>query len=511
MAEAQAVVTVRVPDRPMGGTLRRTRPSSCRPVAIVLGALAASRLLYWQRGLRFDVGFVDASMQVADLDLLKSAPFSTAWFLHIQPPLFNLFVGLGANLFGSFAGLGFQVVYLLATVAMLVAFVRFCLDLGVRAGVATVLGAFLAVSPTVAQYESLLFYTHLELVLLVLAARGLQRWCLDRSTNGIIGFSAALCALALGRSLYHPAWFAGLLVLLLVVARGPSLRRPLAVAVCLPLQCGVAVGTKNAAVFGWWTTGSLEGINLHRITEPYLTDAERTALVRDGTITETSTEAFSCRRSGELYPPSGPVRAVPVLDRRWREADQREANLNYRNNVACLKALRVESLRVLARAPDAYLRALSQAVPIALLSAVPDVRTRDGNQAALAGPGRVEAAVLGSVEPGPDPFDPSYGDLHATSTQWVLALGALVVPVYLAWLLVRRTRAGNPDGDAPVLAFALFVALTGVVLTQLTEVGENNRLMLVSWPMLLAGAGLLVSSIGPSGRRPVPHVTDATR
>ncbi|MGN6694488.1 MAG: hypothetical protein ACTHN0_09940, partial [Aquihabitans sp.] len=330
-------------------------------------------------------------------------------------------------------------------------------------------------------------------------------------TSGLVGFSAALSALALGRSLYHPVWFLGLLVLLVVVARGRLPRRPLVAALCVPLLCGIAVGAKNAAVFGWWTTSSLEGINLHRITEPYLTDAQRRALVRDGTITATSTDAFSCRDSGEVYPPSGPLRAIPVLDRRWRQAIHREANLNYRNNVACLEALRDESLRVLVRAPDAYLRSVAHAVPIALMSAVPDVRTRDGNQAALAGPGRIEAGILGSIEPGPDPFDPAYGRLQATSTQWVLALAALVVPAYLAWLLVRRTRAGNPDGDAPVLAFVLFVALTGVVLTQLTEVGENNRLIVASWPMLLAGTGMLVSSIGRSAPRPVPHVTDATR
>ncbi|MGN6695736.1 MAG: hypothetical protein ACTHN0_16285, partial [Aquihabitans sp.] len=190
MAETSAaVVAVRAPERSTDGDRHRARarPSSTRPIAIVLGALAASRLLYWQRGLRFDVGFIDASMQVADYDLLKTAPLSTSWFLHVQPPLFNLFIGLGANLFGPFAGLGFQVVYVLATVAMLVAFVRLCLDLGVRTGVATVLGGFLAVSPTIAQYESLLFYTHLEVVLLVLAARGLQRWCLERSTSGLVG------------------------------------------------------------------------------------------------------------------------------------------------------------------------------------------------------------------------------------------------------------------------------------------------------------------------------------
>lgn len=503
-------------DRGSARAQRQRTAASARPVAVVLGVLAVSRVWYWSHGLRFDVGFVDSAMQVADYDLLERAPLTTTWFLHIQPPLFNLFVGLGANAFGSVAGFGFQLLYLLATVVMLVAFVRFCLDLGIGRGVTIALGAFLAVSPTIAQYESVLFYTHLELVLLVLAARALQRWCLDRSTTALAGFSAALCALALGRSLYHPVWFAALLVVLLVASGRAEVRRPLAVAACLPLLCGLAVGAKNAAVFGWWTTGSLEGINLHRITAPYLSDDERRDLVRDGTITQASTEAFTCRDAVDRYEPTGPDESVPVLDRRWRRAAPGEVNLNNRATVACLEEVRAESLRVLARAPDAYLRGVGRALPIAARSAVPDVRVRTGNQRALEGPGRVEATVLGSLEPGPDPFDPSFGDAHPRSVQWVLVAVALVVPAYLAWVVVgrlrRRDRGLDPDEDTPVLAFVLVVALTGVVLTQLTEVGENNRLVVACWPMLLAGLGRAITSLrGRTRTGRVPHVTGATR
>ena len=429
------------------------------PVGLVLGALAVSRVIYWQRGLRFDVGFVGSAMQVADWDLLRREPLSTAWYLHLQPPLFNLFVGAGANVFGSWAGLGFQAVYLLATVAMLVAFVHLCLDLGIGARMTTVLGIVLAVSPTIAQYESLLFYAHLEVVLLVLAARSLQRWCLNRSGGSLAAFTTALCCLALGRSLYHPVWFLGLGVLLVLAARRTLTRRALVGAVALPLLCGVAIGAKNAAVFGWWTTSSLEGINLHRVSEPYLTDAERARLIEDGTITEVSEDAFSCGRPADRRSSSGPDRAIPVLDREWRKADRRVANLNNRHQLQCLEALRNESIRVVVRAPDAYLRAVGRAATVASYNAVPDVRTRVGNQRALRGPGRIEATLLGSIAPAPGPFDRSYGIVQPQRMQWVLVLAALVVPLYLASLLFARLRARAAAPDTPVLAFMLYVAL----------------------------------------------------
>lgn len=464
------------------------------PLRLVLCVYAASRVLYWTLGLRFDARFVDSAMQVADYDLLERAPFSTAWYLHVQPPLFNLFVGLGANLFGPWDALGFQAVYVAATVAMLVAFVRFCRDLGAGSTATAVTGCFLAASPTVAQYESLLFYTHLETVLVVVAARALQVWCLTRSGAALAGFSAAMCALALGRSLYRPLWFLALGVVLIVCCRGAPLRRGLAVAVAVPLVCGLAVGAKNAAVFGWWTTSSLEGISLHRLTEPYLTVEQRQALIADGTITDVSTDPFSCRDAHNQFTPAGPARPVAVLDRTHRRQDASLTNLNHRSALRCLQALRTESLRVLAAHPDAYLRAVGRAVPTAFYSAVPDVRTRPGSQQALEVPGRAESLLLGSARQPPSPLDSSFGSVLPMQTQWVLLLAALVVPSFLLWRTVTGSRrAAGPD--TPVLAFMLYVIFTGVVLTQLTEVGENNRLIVTTWPMLLAGSCLLSTTV----------------
>lgn len=466
--------------------------------AVVLGAWAVSRLGYWAAGLRFDVGFTGSAMQVADLDLLDGRLLETTWYLHVQPPLFNAFVGVGANLFGSWGGLGFQLVYLGVTVAMLVAFLRLCVGLAIAPGLATGLAVFLAISPTIAQYEHLLFYTHLEIALLVVAARGLQRWAIGRSTAGLATMAACLSALALGRSLYHPVWIVGLGALLVVAARADR-RRALALALAVPLVCSLAVGTKNLLVFGWWTTGSLEGINLHRITEPYLTEAERARLVEDGTITDVSVEEFSCRDAADQFPGAGPDRSIPVLDRAGREADPQLNNMNERANVACFRTLRSESLAVLVAEPAAYLRGVGHAVPIALYSAVPDVRVRPGNQDALDGPGRVEALLLGSLAAPPSPLDAEFGTVVPRQMQWLLGLVAVGMPIFLAWATVARWRSDDGRDEAVVLALLLGLTLTGVVLTQLTEVGENSRLVLVAWPMLLAGLGLAVTTVVQRG------------
>jgi hypothetical protein len=195
---------------------------------------------------------------------------------------------------------------------------------------------------------------------------------------------------------------------------------------------------------------------------------------------------------------------VPVLDREHRNADNRLQNLNNRHYVACLRQLRSESINVLLHQPDAYRRGVSKAAAIALYNPVPDVRTRPGNQQALQTPGRIEGLVLGSLRAPPGPFEASFGKFLPMQTQWVLVLASAVVPAFLGYILVRRRRL--EPAEAPVHAFMLYISLTGIVLTQLTEVGENSRLAAISWPMLLAGAGLLASMLLDRARGAQPTI-----
>ena len=72
---------------------------------MVLGVvLVVSRVAYWAAGMRFDTGFADSAMQVLDRDILAAHPFSSAWYLHIQPPLFNLVAGIVFRLAGDQSG-----------------------------------------------------------------------------------------------------------------------------------------------------------------------------------------------------------------------------------------------------------------------------------------------------------------------------------------------------------------------------------------------------------------------
>ncbi len=63
--------------------------------ALILAALfVAVRLIVLALGQRFDADNLTSWMQIADLALLREHLWRTLWYLHSQPPLFNLMIGL---------------------------------------------------------------------------------------------------------------------------------------------------------------------------------------------------------------------------------------------------------------------------------------------------------------------------------------------------------------------------------------------------------------------------------
>ncbi len=453
--------------------------------AVVLACLLGSRVAYWIAGVRFDGHFIDAALQVADRDLLTHDTFSTVWYFHLQPPLFNLFLGIGFRLFGSWSGLGFQALYLLASVAIALNLLELLRGVGLWPRWAVAATVAVVVSPSFVEFENELFYVHAEILLLVVAARCLQRWAGGAGRGALVGFSASLTALALTRSLYHPVWLLVLAVALGVVCRGRA-RRAILLALAVPVVAGLLVATKNQVVFGWFTTGTLEGLNLHRVTEPQLSPSERRRLVSDGVITAVSTAPFSCADAAARYPHAGPYGHAGVLDRPIRAAlpQYRFTNLNQRSAVPCLHALQSESLAVLRHQPVVLVRTAEQATAIFFYPTTPDARSGPANRSTLRLPGRVEAALLGSLGGPPSPYGADFGSFLPGHTEWVLVVAEPLGLVAAVALALRARRSGSGVG-ALLPAYLAWVLVTTLVVTQLTEVGENNRFRLTTIPLLV--------------------------
>src|SRR5215216_134840 len=74
--------------------LLKTKIVSIAPPAAVGFSFILSRLLYFRAGLQFDNTPPKYFYQFIDSHLLKTRFLESIWYLHSQPPLFNVLTGL---------------------------------------------------------------------------------------------------------------------------------------------------------------------------------------------------------------------------------------------------------------------------------------------------------------------------------------------------------------------------------------------------------------------------------
>jgi hypothetical protein len=68
---------------------------------LLTAAFVISRIAYYRAGVRFDLSPLFGYWQYVDLDLLRHDLVRSVYYLHSQPPLFNLYLGLVVKVFGG--------------------------------------------------------------------------------------------------------------------------------------------------------------------------------------------------------------------------------------------------------------------------------------------------------------------------------------------------------------------------------------------------------------------------
>src|SRR6185503_21391898 len=88
-----------------------------RDPAILLVVFVVSRFVYFRAGVRFNARTLHWLFQYIEVDLLRHDLVRSLWYLHAQPPLFNLYLGLVLKAFGRAHVGAFWVSYMLLGVA----------------------------------------------------------------------------------------------------------------------------------------------------------------------------------------------------------------------------------------------------------------------------------------------------------------------------------------------------------------------------------------------------------
>jgi hypothetical protein len=465
---------------PMPGALHRAARRTARWFSpgrsIVLGAFVISRIAYALAGVRFDASGLTYSSQLLDSSLLRDHLVQSVWYLHAQPPAFNLFVGGVLRLSPFSTGVSFQIAFLILGVILIFTLLDLgrLLRLGPRLSVAVAI--VIACSPTDVLYESWLSYEYPVAVMLVVLVDLVARYGRRPSTRLLVGAMAVAALATLTRSLLHPIWLLALFVVL-VAYRWPPGRKRVALA-ALPLLIVALVVVKNAVLFGSPQLSSWFGYNVHKVVVEPLTDAQKQQLAAEGFV---ASVAGPCT----VGHPDVPVLADP--DKVQRD-DQGEAieNFNYECLIDKYSALQHDSSDVARRHPKWVVRNIGGAFEIwASPTSLNPFVYNNRNQIDAADtlfrrialldvgwdpPIAVPEAWPVSVSAPDHRFHVSITDLLAVGISSVAALVALV-----RW----RRRSGASLAVLVGGATVAFVTLSG----NLFEYGENNRIRFIVQPL----------------------------
>jgi hypothetical protein len=457
-------------DRALGFLRRVAAPAGQRELVIVGSIFLASRIAAFIAGVRFDADDLAGFWHFAPLHLLETRLLETVFYLHFQPPLFNLYLGLVVQVFGAWSSAAFGASFLLLGLALSLVLFVLMRRLGVEPRVALVLTCLFSLSPPALLFETYLFYELPVTALLVGSALALHAAVESGKAAAWAVLFSLFATLVLTRALFHPLV---LFVLVLVSFwRLRSQRHAIVRGAVVPVLLVLAVCAKNGVLFQSFGTSTWLGMGLARMTLRSLDPATKKAWVRDGVLSPVAgvhppspLEAY--RAVTKLPEPTG----IPVLDEPLKPGG--DLNLHHLAYARISKTLLADDWVVLRREPGVYARAASEAFRRFFQPASswhPLVK----NRRRIAFYDRAYNAVFHFGERGGPMVVLFFGSM----------LGAFL-----------RLRTSGPFGERAVVAFMLslmaYVLLTGTLLEPL----ENMRFRFAVEPYLWTLVGLFGTSL----------------
>ena len=463
----------------------------------------------WLSGQRFSTAYLGYGWQLVPWDVLSADPLSSVWFLHIQPPLWNLALGLPAWL-SPFSDAGtLQVLMFAIGVANAVLAALVAERLGVRRRWATLVALVATVHPEVLKlafeptYE--LAVSALLLALLWAAARladsGTRSAADARPGRWLLAVSAVGTATVLTRSLYHPVWLVVVLAVCWWALRGRVTWRTVGLAALVPLVLVGGWMAKNQVLFDRPTLSSWFGMNLQRAVVPVLDLDDLQRMHADGSVSDIA--IIGPFGKYELYadvmPPCAPTRSHRALAEPDRTTDLYSPNFNYECFLPVFDQAGEDAWAVIREHPEAFLegRLWSLRTTFAVAETPPRspsavMRAIDSVYSVL----RVDYRGALSTEGWGSPI---YGELVAPTDFALVPIfmyaGTALAGMWHAWLLARR-RAGD-IGRSLVLVLGGFTVVWTVGVGAVAELGEQARFRTmvdtVVWVISLSAAIVFIA------------------
>jgi hypothetical protein len=456
-----------------------------RSAVLILVIFVISRLTYlYFFNISFDATSLNYFWQIVDPDLLKHRLFESIYYLHGQPPLFNLFLGLVLKAFPIGYRAAYHLIYLLIGVCYSLS--MFLLLERMRTGryVALALTVMMTIAPATVVYENWLFYSYPVAAGLCLAALLLHRYVSSGSFIDGLALFSLLAVTVLMRFIFSIFWYVAFAVVVFVVDK-PRRRRTLKIALA-PLVVLLLFTVKQLVVFGQVGAGSVYiAPNLaHRIRREMPLELQQRYLA-EGRITPLFlAQDFPPISEYEEFLGTESKTGIPLLDMERKSTGRINThNILYivrgelvmkevRNVMLHNPALYLKSFLWVMRSPNGYF------VPSWHHSIILKNKSR-------------RFLKLARV------FDILYcGQFRSNGIGWFLLVGLTVVLTHGLWLLLRSARKPLADKTfAVTLLFAIVNIVWLTVISVSVSYDDYNRYRFEIDAFYVLLLGLFVTSV----------------
>jgi len=325
-----------------------------------------SRGLYYVKGIRFDASSIECFAQLLDRALLRTRLAESLFYLHSQPPFYNLLTGVALKLTPNRPEMLLWPLFMAAGLYTALCLNFIMVKLRVPGLVAAALAACMAVSPGFVLYENWYFYPHLDVALLL----GALAWlCCSGGSPGrslLIAASHLVC-LSLTRSLFHPLFYA-LAALVTIVLTAPGARRDAFACFAVPGFLLLLWCAKNLLLFGFFGTSSWASRNFSQGVVNVLGAERVRAESRLGHLSPAA--ALRPFERGDLLVKTFGLEAqhtgVPALDNSQKSNESADTtNYNHWSYPLSARFYAADTRHLLAQFPNAYLKGIvEKSVPV---------------------------------------------------------------------------------------------------------------------------------------------------
>lgn len=477
---------------------------------IAIALFIASRIAAYLAGVRFSAEPLDFFWQFLDPQILRSELLEGLYYLHSQPPGYNLFLGVVLKLFPAHESLVFHLIHIGFGLVLAISLYRLLIRLGAGVPVAVLGVVIVACAPSAILYENILFYTYPLAMIITLGFLLLHRFLISGQLRDLIALLLCLVLMVLTRSLFHIVWLAAAVGALALIR--PLSRRRILLVGGVAILIGAMPYIKNACEFGSFSSSTWGGMSLARMTTLRLDRSQRERLVAEQALDSLivlapylSLPTYRERAGVATAQPTG----ITALDQEFKSTGA--PNFNHLTYIDISRRYKSAALDVIRNRPEVYLAAFLEATKFCFLPTS-------------------SFMFLGHDRGHIDTWDKIYNHVlrgqpvyrrqltEPPETANIAFLSIIGYGTVFAWSLTilwrSRRRLGRINADDGTIAFVGLTTVYVLLVGNAFEIGENMRFRFmvepVYWTVAITGVTRLVRHFG-AGQSPWSVSPDSDR